>query len=513
MTNDDLIARGRAIAVSGKYRPPPKSPPVPARNPAPSAPTGDPYADVPPPPEPPGAVIDIGRARKPRPDDEPEDKGPKVWDALDLEAAAQPRWLAANRLPRAAVSLLIGDEGIGKSLLWVLVVAHITTGKPFPGFGIPARDPGRVMLVATEDHWSTAVRPRLEVAGADLSMIRVICWEKDGSGTPIFPRDMPLIRNADPRPDLVIVDCWLDTVPGNLSVRDAQEARRALHPWRDIATETDAAVWLLAHSNRVGTGSLRDRYGATYVLRQKARMTIYAMADGDGLLAGPEKANGAVTTVASRFTITPICKFEPTDEHDGTVPLLNYERFSDLKIRDHVDKAAAAAAAARLDPPADPSDPVGWLVAQLRAGPRWSVDIATAADCDRISPYKLKTAKRKLNVKPRRDGGTGNWYLRLPQHVGQVPGANLAISPPIPQDRQHRQLGNNQKSLSSSKESSGRSSGYMESIFSPKKCGCGKQLTNAVSIRLGACEECRLIASNEAQTSLFVDDPDEKGQP
>ncbi|WP_082974478.1 AAA family ATPase [Mycobacterium sp. E1715] len=122
------------------------------------------------------------------------------------------------------MSLLIGDEGIGKSLLWVLIVAHITTGKPLPGFGIPARDPGRVMLVITEDDWSTAVLPRLKVAGADLDMIRVICVERDGSGAPIFPRDMGLVRNADPRPDLVVVDCWLDTVPPELSVKDSQQA-------------------------------------------------------------------------------------------------------------------------------------------------------------------------------------------------------------------------------------------------------------------------------------------------
>ena len=141
-------------------------------------------------------VTDDGRDR--HHDDEPDDS-PKLWNALDLEPAEQPRWLATNRLPRAAVSLLVGDEGIGKSLLWVLIVAHITTGKPLPGFGIPARDPGRVILVCTEDDWSTAVRPRLEVAGADLRMIRVICVDKDGSGAPIFPRDLGLIRNADPR--------------------------------------------------------------------------------------------------------------------------------------------------------------------------------------------------------------------------------------------------------------------------------------------------------------------------
>jgi hypothetical protein len=61
-----------------------------------------------------------------------KDDSPKRWSALDLEPAEQPRWLADSRLPRAATCLLLGDEGIGKSLLWVLVVAHITTGAPFP---------------------------------------------------------------------------------------------------------------------------------------------------------------------------------------------------------------------------------------------------------------------------------------------------------------------------------------------------------------------------------------------
>jgi hypothetical protein len=69
---------------------------------------------------------------------------PKLWRATDLKPAAQPRWLARNRIPRAAVSLIIGEEGIGKSLLWVWLVAAITTGRDEPGFGIPARDPGRV---------------------------------------------------------------------------------------------------------------------------------------------------------------------------------------------------------------------------------------------------------------------------------------------------------------------------------------------------------------------------------
>jgi RecA-family ATPase len=149
---------------------------------------------------------------------------PKRWSALDLEPAEQPRWLADSRLPRAATCLLLGDEGIGKSLLWVLVGAHITTGTAFPEFGIPPRSPGRAVLVLTEDDWSTVVRPRLEIAKADLGRIEVICTERDGGGSPIFPRDIKLF-DAEPKPDIVVVDCWLDTVPSNLRVGDAQHAR------------------------------------------------------------------------------------------------------------------------------------------------------------------------------------------------------------------------------------------------------------------------------------------------
>jgi hypothetical protein len=505
--NDDLIARGKAIAGSGKYQPTPQRATAVAglERPALSG-VADPYADVPPPDEPPGAVVNISRGRKRHQRrDEPEepDDAPKLWNATDLDAAAQPRWLAKNRLPRAAVSLLIGDEGIGKSLLWVLVATHITTGEAFLGFGIPARDPGHVILVTTEDDWSTAVLPRLQVAGADLSMIRVICVDKDGSGTPIFPRDMPLIRNADPKPDLVVVDCWLDTVPGNLSVRDAQEARRALHPWRDIATETDAAIWLLAHSNRVVTGSIRDRYGATYVLRQKARMSIYAMADDHGsLLAGPEKANGAVTTVASRFRIKPIPAFEPTLEHDGTVPLLEYEGSSTLRIGEHV-QTAMAAAAVQLDRPADPSDPVAWLVAQLRGGPRWSADVKKAAKDDGVSDFKLRRAKRKLNVQAAREAGTGPWFWRLPQHAGQVPGVQMSMPPPISHTPTSEHLGKNQMLVSTSTNVQMSVLGNMDTPSTPEICACGEQLTTPASIRYGACQECRLTASKDSQPSLF----------
>lgn len=217
---------------------------------------------------------------------------PRLWAASDLKPAAQPLWLAKGRIPRSAVTILVGDEGIGKSLLWVWIVAAVTTGKPLPEFGIPPRAPAVVLLVLTEDEWSYTVRPRLEVAGADLSNVIVMCTEEDGSGSPVFPRDLYLIENMDTFPVLVIIDAWLDTVPSRISVKDPQQARQALHPMKELATSTGAAVMLLTHTNRVGSGNARDKYGATGELRKKARMTLFAQMDDDeGLVIGPEKTN------------------------------------------------------------------------------------------------------------------------------------------------------------------------------------------------------------------------------
>lgn len=354
-------------------------------------------------------------------DEHVTDGRPRLWSATDLKPSAQPRWLAKNRMPFAAVSLLVGDEGIGKSLLWVWIVAAVTTGKPLPGFGIPARDPSRVILVVTEDGWRDTVLPRLQVAGADLGMVEVICTEDDGSGAPEFPRDLHLIDEA--RPALVVVDTWLDTVPSKLSVKDPQQARQALHPWKETATKTDAAVLLICHTNRVSTPDARGRYGVTSELRKKARMTLYAqMGEDDNLLVGPEKANGARTVAASEFTITSVGYWAATDEHDGTVPLLTYLGESEQTAREHL-----ADSVADRD---EGGDAVGWLNAFLADGPRWSREVHDAREAADISLNKLNVAKRKLGVRSARGASEGPWFMALPLHSGRQPGGQAPVQTP-----------------------------------------------------------------------------------
>lgn len=345
---------------------------------------------------------------------------PRVFRATELQPARQPRWLARQRLPRAAVSLLIGPEGIGKSLLWVWLVAFITTGKPSPEFGIPARDPARVLLVVTEDDWSTEVLPRLLVAGADIDMVDVICTEVDGSGSPLFPRDMQLVYETGHDAALIVIDAWLDTVPAQIHVRDTQQAREALHPWKEAATSTGAAVLLVTHTNRISSGNTRDTYGATVGLRQKARMALYGTQDDDGnLVIGPDKANGVATVNASVFAISSTPFFPPAEDHDGTVGQLGYVRDSDRPIKAHV---LGAFEAERGDDPQERVNAEVWLREYLtKEGPR-----AKSAEAKRdaikagISDKMLRRAREKLRVVYGYEGFPADSVWSLPEQISDL---------------------------------------------------------------------------------------------
>lgn len=339
---------------------------------------------------------------------------PKVWHALDLAPAKPTIWLAANRIPRGAVSLLVGDEGIGKSLFWVWIVAAITTGRALPMFGIPARKPDYVHLVLTEDDWQSMVRPRLEVAGATIGKVRVICAEADGSGVPVFPRDNHLILNAEPPPVAVFIDAWLDTVAPDLRVRDTQDARRALHPFKDLATKTQAAIMLFTHTNRLASANPRDLYGATATLRQKCRMTLFALEDDDGhLIVGPEKANMTRLFPATMFTKEAVQFFEPTPDNDGTVPKLVFHSDSEMTVREHVAERNAASRE-------QPTEALPWLAEFLAGGPQASTTVLATGLARGFSEKVLRAAKVKLRAEVKK-GGAG-WFWCLPQHGLQVSG-------------------------------------------------------------------------------------------
>jgi hypothetical protein len=334
---------------------------------------------------------------------------PTLRKGGDMKPPKPVNWLLApNYLAAGRVGLLVGEEGIGKSMLAIRALACVTTGKPWGPFTI-AGEPRDAIIIATEDGWEDTVRPRLELAGADVNnRIHVFSEDDNGEGSPIFPHHMEQLRTFDSvNPALVVVDSWIDTVAGGFNVKDPQHCRQAMRPWKEYAAATGAAVWLVTHVNRMSSPDARKNYGLSGALRQVARTAIYVMRDADDhnvMLAGPEKSNVGRTDIpAARFNITPVVKFEVTAASDGTVGRLDFLGMSDRTIKQHLaDGPALGGGESRTDPVDQ------WLTARLADGRVPTADITREADKLDFGPGQLRTSKERLKVTSRKIGTT--WY-------------------------------------------------------------------------------------------------------
>jgi AAA domain len=319
--------------------------------------------------------------------------------ASDMTESKPVLWrLAPGYLAAGKVNLLVGAEGIGKSLWAIRAASSITTGTPWGPFTI-GNDPADAVLIATEDGWEDTVRPRLEVAGADLDRLHVVCVDEDGTGTPTFPEDMPVLRDNKVVPSLVVVDAWIDTVAGGLQVKDTQKARQAVSPWKEYAGKSGAAVLLVTHTNRQESQEIRNTYGLSGALRQVARSTMYAFEDPDteALIVGPDKSNLGAKGVAHWFAKTPVKLFEPTTDNDGTVALL--ESIAD----DHRSVQAMLAEQTDVARPVPKTNAIDlWLREILSDGPVPSAELLAQANAKGYSEDQVRGACDRVGATKKR---------------------------------------------------------------------------------------------------------------
>ncbi len=362
-----------------------------------------------------------------------EQEPSKFWGrrASELPVPPPPTWLAVGYVPNAEITVLVGEEGIGKSLTWVVLAMHITTGIPLPELNLPARKPADVVLILTEDSWSE-VRARLLAAGADLERVHVFSEDEDGSSSPVFPaQQQVLLRWAEEeaiRPALIVVDAWLDTVPSNIAVRDTQSGRAALAPWKTIAGKLESAVLLVTHTNRLGTGNTRDLMGSTVSLRQKARMVLFAAREpGDGVDGAPQHALDRAgegqydrRSTWSRFEISIEQARARTVDDPGTVAMLVTPEDAGATIRDLVSEwkrdADADTAPAKESASERAEHFVLTYMARRGVNTVLSSEIKTAAHIAGIGERAAKVAMSLLGEsKPIGPGQP--WYYRLHQSV------------------------------------------------------------------------------------------------
>lgn len=349
----------------------------------------------------------------------------KLRRTSELPPAKHPKWLGIGWIPMSEITVLVGPEGIGKSLLWVRIAAAVTTGRPLPEMRIPKREPNTVVVIVSEDGRGE-VEERLKLAGADLENILWFGPEEDGTGAPTFARHEgggPMQRLADGvrelerPPSLVVVDAWLDTVDGGIQVKDGQQARAALAPWKRFATNFGSAVMLLTHTNRIQGASTRDRMGATAVLRQKARMTLFADRpedDLDNIYIGPDKANNTGISNAVKY-VKDVVQVRPrTDEDQGTSARLVYP--SDVGQTIHAEIASWDEQQKQANKKPSKAEEAAEEIKRLLESR--GIEVIAVADLDRhlkamgFGDTAIRNAKKMVGESAPEDRG-GEWKFHL----------------------------------------------------------------------------------------------------
>jgi putative DNA primase/helicase len=82
------------------------------------------------------------------------------------------KWLWPGRIPLGKLTLLIGDPGLGKSLVTIDIAARISRGSNFPDG--ERCEVGDVIFLSAEDDAADTIRPRLDAAGADVVRIHTL---------------------------------------------------------------------------------------------------------------------------------------------------------------------------------------------------------------------------------------------------------------------------------------------------------------------------------------------------
>ena len=178
-------------------------------------------------------------------------------------------------IPDKTVTLVSGDGGVGKSLLFEQLAIAVATGGESIG---TSPEPGPVIFVSAEDdldelHRRTAVITNargLDLAElSDLHFVTLagrdaVMGAPDGKTgivkeTPIWRELVAIVAKIRPR--LVVLDTLADVFAGNEIAR--QEARQFISLLRGMAIAEQTAVVLLAHPSLAGMANGSGTSGST----------------------------------------------------------------------------------------------------------------------------------------------------------------------------------------------------------------------------------------------------------
>lgn len=199
-------------------------------------------------------------------------------------------WIVEGFCAVGAITVLVGDPGIGKSYVALSMAANASCGVPVLGMNTKISEVAyldgengagemhrRIVSLGLRGNAKVAIAP----SGFDL---------REGMYQVVDACDPATVR-------LLVLDSWRSLFP-NCDENSSQEVAEALVPIQHLARECGVAVILLHH--RAKHGGLR---GST-AFQSTAEIVVHLSRDGDALKMGWEKSRMGRKPRTKRIALT-----------------------------------------------------------------------------------------------------------------------------------------------------------------------------------------------------------------
>lgn len=203
-----------------------------------------------------------------------EDDGQRRVDLIPASDVRpeQTEWLLQDLIPLGGVTLLVSQEGTGKTGIAVDVAARATRGQ----LAGQLKDcPVGIVFATAEDSWSRTLVPRFMAAGADLKRVHFVTVDGLAGGLSV-PGDLDRLTAAMRKTNsrLLVLDPLGAHLHGSLDTHRDASVRQALAPLAARMDEIKAAAIGVMHWSKAPTTVALDRVNGSRAFTAAARSVL-----------------------------------------------------------------------------------------------------------------------------------------------------------------------------------------------------------------------------------------------
>ena len=318
-------------------------------------------------------------------------------------------------LPKGEPVGLDGDPGVGKSALLVKLMAHLTTGHPFPTL-FPERpeqafEPATVVLFTYEDDPGSTILPRVLINGGDPSRVQIVEGKRDpetGAVCPMTLQDVALLEDLLKQyaPALMAFDPIQSFFGPGVDMNHANDTRPILDAVRNLCKAYGCTPLYIRHNGKAQRSkALHTALGSIDITANfRSTLALYKdQNDPQRRILAQTKSNGptapsmqlklvGATYDAVRDDLSIITVEDVRVDWDGLSDLTA----DDLNARESTHGTDMEEAQTALD------EARAFLREVLSDGPMVFDEIRSQAKQGGISERTLRRAKDKEHVQARR---------------------------------------------------------------------------------------------------------------